>query len=170
MELGELARILHEQRLALPSFLEDCTWDMLEQMSGPDTAKVMHSMAKLHESAKLGKSSDKVLLGAMQGRATATAWELEPQDVANVLWALATMEEMADRRLLAAMKSRVMVTVGGYTPGEVATVLWALATMGEKSDGEITGPEEEWWDAMHSRVIDMAGGCTPGEVAKVLQV
>ena len=56
--------------------------------------------------------------------ATATAGECKPQDVANVLWALATMEEKADRGLLEAQLSTcegVAGRAGGVLHGTTGT-------------------------------------------------
>ncbi|KAJ1486216.1 hypothetical protein T484DRAFT_1790515, partial [Baffinella frigidus] len=41
--------------------------------------------------AKMGERADRGLLGAMQRQTTATAGEFKPQEVANLLWALAKM-------------------------------------------------------------------------------
>jgi len=57
------------------------------------------------------------------------AGKFNPQNVANVLWALATMGERLDRGLLEAMQRRATATAGEFNPQEVANVLWALATM-----------------------------------------
>ena len=142
-EAGELARILQEQRAVLNHIhvgaawvclvrmgggrgggdvkevveeLQDRTRDVLSQMGGREITNVMHSMAKLHTSRWLDAKMDRGLLDAMQRRATATAGEFIPQNVANVLWALATMGERADRGLLEAMQRRATATAGGVTP------------------------------------------------------
>ncbi|KAJ1470010.1 hypothetical protein T484DRAFT_1849529, partial [Baffinella frigidus] len=115
--LGELARILHEQRGVLNhihvsaawgclvriaaargagdvrealSSLEEWTRVVMGQAGGRELATVLNSMAKLHQ---LGEGGNRGLLEAMKRRATAMAGEFKPQDVANVLWALATMGE-----------------------------------------------------------------------------
>ena len=78
---------------------------------GRAIANSMHSMAKFHT---MGMRADRGLLQAMQRRATATAGEFEPQNVANVLWALAKMGERADRWLLDAMQRRATATAGEF--------------------------------------------------------
>ena len=83
--------------------LQDRTRGVHDRMDGRDIAKVMHSMAKLHQR---GLREDPGLLAAMQRRAAATAGEFSPQDVANVLWALDTMGVTADRVLLEACMIR----------------------------------------------------------------
>ncbi|KAJ1486223.1 RAP domain-containing protein, partial [Baffinella frigidus] len=97
----------------------------------------------------------------MQRRSTATAWEFQPQNVANVLWALATMGERADPGLLEAMQRRATATAWEWTPQHVGNVLWALATMGERADRVLL-------EAMQWRATATAGEFKPKEVANVL--
>ena len=141
-EAGELARILQEQREVLDHIhvsaawvclarmgggrgggevgdavdaLHDLTWGVLDQAGGRQIANVMHSMKKLDE---VGLLADPKLLEAMQRRAMATAADFKPQNVANVLWALATMGEKADRGLLEAMQRRATATAGEFRSEE----------------------------------------------------
>jgi len=78
----------------------------------------------------MGERVDRVLLAAMQTRATAAAGVFTPQAVANLMWALATMGEKANRGLLQAMQTRATEMAGGFYPQSVANLLWALAVMG----------------------------------------
>jgi hypothetical protein len=109
----------------------------------------------------MGESADRGLLVAMQKRATETVGSFKPQEVANVLWALATMGESADRGLLVAMQKRATETVGSFKPQGVANVLWALATMGESADRGLLV-------AMQRRAMVTAGELNPQGVANVL--
>ncbi|KAJ1478131.1 hypothetical protein T484DRAFT_1905100, partial [Baffinella frigidus] len=153
-EAGELARIVQEHREVLNHIhvsaawvclarigrgrdggemrevfgsLQDLTREVLGELSGRGIANVMHSMGKLK---KKGGALDGDLLKAMQRRATATAGEFNPQEVANLLWGLATMGEQADRGLLEVIQRRATATAGEFKPQEVANLVWALATMG----------------------------------------
>jgi hypothetical protein len=105
--------------------------------------------------------ADRKLLEAMQRRATATAGEFEPQNVAICLWALAKTGERADRGLLEAMQGRATATAGEFKPQEVANYLWALATMGERAGPGLL-------EAMQRRATATAGGFNPQDVANVL--
>jgi hypothetical protein len=125
---------------------------------GRAIANSMHSMAKFHT---MGMRADRGLLQAMQRRATATVGEFKPQEVSNVLWALATMGERADRGLLEAMQRRATATAGGFKPQDVANVLWALATMGERADRGLL-------EAIHRRATATAGEFKPQGIANVL--
>jgi hypothetical protein len=73
----------------------------------------------------------------MQRRATAMAGEFKPQEVSNLLWALATMAERADRGLLEAMQRRATATAGKFTPQGVSNLLWALVVLGEALEGSL---------------------------------
>jgi len=108
--------------------LQENTMDVLDQMGGRQIANVMHSMAQL---PWVDAKRDRGLLEAMQRRATDSVEEFNPQDVANVLWALAVMGEKVDRGLLDAMQGRATATAGDFAPHAIANVLWALAVMGE---------------------------------------
>ncbi|KAJ1474739.1 hypothetical protein T484DRAFT_1831139, partial [Baffinella frigidus] len=142
--LGKLAQILQKQREVLDhihvsaawgclvrigrgrgagevrdvvAVLQDRTRDVLEKMDGRGIANVMHSISKLHP---MWVPGDRGLLEAMQMRAMATAGEFKPQEVANLLWALATMGEGVDRGLLEVMQGRATATAGECNPQDVA--------------------------------------------------
>ncbi|KAJ1488566.1 hypothetical protein T484DRAFT_3613701 [Baffinella frigidus] len=149
-DLGELSSILQEQKVffnhihvsaawvclarigrgrggseatMVLTALQDQTRDVLDQMGAREIANVHHSMAKLQEGRRMAAPNDERagLLAAMQRRATATAGEFQPQSVANLLWALATMGERADRELLEAMQRRATASAGDSS-------LWTLRT------------------------------------------
>ena len=114
-DLEDLARILQEQRGVLDHIdvgaawaclarvesghserevgeivaaLQDMTRISLGQMDGREIAKVMHSMAQLHEARwvdeKVEGSPDRGLLEALQRQATAMAGQFTPQDVGRL--------------------------------------------------------------------------------------
>ena len=152
--------------------LQEKTRGMLGQMGPREISNILRSKASLHDSRSLVPSrhfsprdwkldTDRGLLEAMQTRATATAGEFDPQAIANVLWALATMGERADRELLAAMQSRATVTAGEFKPRDVANLLRALATMGERADRGLL-------EAMQARATATAEEFKPPEVANLL--
>ncbi|KAJ1487758.1 hypothetical protein T484DRAFT_1785633, partial [Baffinella frigidus] len=148
-EVGELARILQEHRGLLNQIhvsaawvclakigrgrggrevgdvlspLQEMTRDVLDQMGGREIANILHSMAKLRQMDNRGLRADRELLEAMQRRATVTAEEFKPQEVAILLWALATMGGRKDRELVEAMQRRAAATAGEFTPQEIANV------------------------------------------------
>jgi hypothetical protein len=108
----------------------------------------------------MGSKPDARLLEAMQGRATATAGDFKPQNVANLLWALATMGGKPDAHLLEAMQARATATAHHFKPQAVANLLWALATMGSKPDARLL-------EAMQARATATAGDFDPQNVANL---
>ncbi|KAJ1488559.1 RAP domain-containing protein [Baffinella frigidus] len=153
-----------EARMVLTDLKEE-TREVLHQMGARGIANVLHSMARLHDSRrkftpKEGKE-DRELLEAMQRRATATAGEFDPQNVANVLWALATMGEKVDRELLEAMQTRATATAGEFMPQNVANLMWALARMGERADSGLL-------EAMQRRATVTVVGFKPQAIANLL--
>ena len=70
----------------------------------------------------MGERADRGLLKAMQRRATATAGEFKPPNVANLLWGLAMMGEKTDWGLLEAMQSRKCLCTAGV--GGWGDVVW----------------------------------------------
>jgi hypothetical protein len=101
------------------------------------------------------------LLEAMQRQAMATAGDFKPQNVANVVWALATMGVKPAAGLLEAMQRQAMATAGDFNPHNVANLAWALATMGVK-------PAAGLLEAMQGRARATAGDFKPQEVANLL--
>jgi hypothetical protein len=63
----------------------------------------------------------------MQQQATATADDFEPQGVANVLWALATMGIEPQPRLLQTLQRQATATADDFNNQNVANVLWSMA-------------------------------------------
>jgi hypothetical protein len=185
--IDDLARILHEHRKALDHIhvsaawvcvarigsgrgagdvmdaveaLQDRTWDVLDEMDDRGISNSMHSMAKLYQ-RKERVQFDQGLLEAMQLRAATMTTGFDPQQVGNVLWALATVKVRADRGLLEAMQRRATATAGEFKPQNVSNVLWALATMAERADRGLL-------EAMQRQATATAREFHPQGVANVL--
>jgi hypothetical protein len=116
-------------------------------------------MAKMH--ARGGKVADDELEGELLARAVATAGDFDPQGVANLLWALATMGSKPDARLLEAMQGRATATADDFKPQEVANLLWALATMGSK-------PGARLLEAIQARATATVGKFIPVDVVHLM--
>ena len=138
--------------------LQDRTRDFQELFEGREIATMLHSKAKL---LQMGVPPDRGLLEALQRRAMATVVDFNPQEVSNVLWAMAKMGERVDRGLLEALQRRATVSAGEYKPQNVANVLWALATMGERADRGLL-------EAMQGRAMATAWEGTPQHIANML--
>jgi hypothetical protein len=66
----------------------------------------------------------------MRERAVKTADAFNPQAVANLMWALATMGLGADEGLARAMRERAVKTADAFNPQAVANLMWSLAVSG----------------------------------------
>ena len=103
----------------------------------------------------------KRLTGKLMARALAIAGDFKPQDVSNILWALATLDIRPEPRLLEAMQRRALATEHDFIAHNVAMLLWALATMGIE-------PEPFLLKAMQRRVVATADDFDPQNVSMVL--
>jgi len=93
--------------------------------------------------------------------ATTVSQSFDPQNVANTVWALATMGVTPDEKLLRAMQGRATALAGTFTPQAVANTVWALATMG-------VTPDEKLLRAMQGRATALAGEFDPQAVANTV--
>jgi len=69
-------------------------------------------------------------LWALEGRAEALACSFKSQDVANTLWAYATMGREPGAGLMRELEGRAEALAGTFTAQNVANTLWAYATWG----------------------------------------
>lgn len=91
----------------------------------------------LWASAKMAARStpDAALLAGLQERALETrAAGFGPQDLANTLWAFATLRLAADRKVLEALEERVLLTAHAFAPQHIANTLWALVSVAWECD------------------------------------
>ena len=78
---------------------------------------------------------DAALLAGLQERALETrAAGFGPQDLANTLWAFATLRLAADRKVLEALEERVLLTAHAFAPQHIANTLWALVSVAWECD------------------------------------
>ena len=91
----------------------------------------------LWASAKMAARStpDAALLAGLQERTLETrAAGFGPQDLANTLWAFATLRLAADRKVLEALEERVLLTAHAFAPQHIANTLWALVSVAWECD------------------------------------
>jgi predicted lipoprotein len=91
----------------------------------------------LWASAKMAVRStpDAALLAGLQERALETrAAGFGPQDLANTLWAFATLRLAADRKVLQALEERVLLSAHAFAPQHIANTLWALVAVAWECD------------------------------------
>ena len=65
-------------------------------------------------------------MGLLEGRAEAISGEFNSQDVANTLWAFATMGRKPGERLMGQLEGRAEAISGEFNAQAVTTTLWSI--------------------------------------------
>eukprot|EP00961_Rhodomonas_salina_P143225 1927100-Rhodomonas_salina.1 len=81
----------------------------------------------------MGLRAEAGLVSAMSGRAMRTVDEFKPQNVANLMWAYATMGLQAEAGLMSAMSKQAIWTAGKFDAQNAANLMWALSVLDEKA-------------------------------------
>jgi len=97
----------------------------------------------------------------LEGRAEAIAGTLTAQDVANTLWAYATMGCQPGAGLMRELEGRAEAIADTFKSQDVANTLWAYATMGQEPGARLISELE-------GRVQALAGTFKAQEVANTL--
>jgi hypothetical protein len=66
------------------------------------------------------------MMGQLEGRAEAIAGEFNSQDIANTMWAYATMGTMPGERLMGKLEGRAEAISGEFNSQGIANTLWAI--------------------------------------------
>ena len=69
-------------------------------------------------------------MSALEERAASTAGEFDPQAVANLVWAWATMRHTPRPAAMSALEERAASTAGEFVPQNVANLVWAVERLG----------------------------------------
>ena len=107
-----------------------------------NVATACHLLAKMHSQARRlrnrmqsrgqsggeGRDVGQAFL-ALLARASVTVDSFKPQNVANLMWALATLGVEPGAELATAMSRRAVASAGEFKPQEVANLMWALAVI-----------------------------------------
>ena len=109
--------------------LHEIVKDQVDDFNHVNVATALHTMARLTRGTRrtANTSAHQLTIQALSRRARDTAEAFNPQNVANTLWALATMGEKPERELLGALLRRARDTAEAFNPQGVANTLWALA-------------------------------------------
>jgi very-short-patch-repair endonuclease/precorrin-6B methylase 2 len=97
----------------------------------------------------------------MSSEAVAKAKDFNPQNIANLLWALATSGVSPNAALVQAMSSEAVAKAKAFNPQDIANLLWALATLG-------VSPSAALVQAMSSEAVAKAKAFKPQEIANLL--
>jgi hypothetical protein len=100
-------------------------------------------------------------LPELERRAEATAGDFNSQEVANTVWAYATMGRKPGERLMVQLERRAEVISEDFYPQGIANTLWAYATMGRK-------PGELLMGQLERRAEAISREFKPQEVAQML--
>lgn len=118
--------------------------------------------AAVAEVGKFRTNEERGVVEALAKRAGAVVNDLTSQGVANIGWALASLDLGANRwdvwRLLL---ERAFMLAEEFKPQEVAGFTWALATVGERGS-------EQLWASMSQQAQKLAGEFMPQELAGLM--
>jgi predicted small integral membrane protein len=142
----------------LVRMLQELTESQMPKMDGRGVSNILHAIAKAKAA---DTASMKQLVQKLMANAASVLQSFDPQDVANTVWALATMGVTPEAGLLRAMQGRATAVAGEFNPQEVANTVWALATMG-------VTPEAGLLRAMQGRATALAGEFKPQAVANTV--
>ena len=95
-------------------------------------ANVLHSMAKARYRPANGTFSS-----ALEGQAEAVIGLFNAQEVANTVWAYATMKRQPGKGLMRALEGQTAAIAGTFNAQDVANMLWAYATMGQEPGSRV---------------------------------
>ena len=100
-------------------------------------------------------------LDALKVRALIKSSTFKPQEVANLMWALAALNCKPDAALTDAMLTRALFTMKGFAPQHLANLAWAIATLG-------IIPSTEFFEALSMRSVTVSCYFKPQEIANLL--
>ena len=151
MNVGTAFRKLLQSRR-----LEAAALRTIDAFEAQQVANILHIIAKTRYSPR-----DQSLVPQLDGRAEALAGTFKAQDVANTLWAYATMGREPGAGMMRALEGRAEALAGSFIAQGVANTLWAYATMGRE-------PGTGLLRALEGRAEAVAGTFKAQEVANTL--
>ena len=137
-------------------------------LSAVNVATACNRMAKLTPHNERGKRmlssrNENVLQSAIHDlltRALEVSEEFKPQELSNLMWALAKLDITPGAELHMAISRRAVATAMHFNPQNVTNMLWSLATLGIQ-------PEPELMSALSRRAKKTVGEFTPQGVANM---
>ena len=85
--------------------------------------------------------------------------DFNPQDIANTLWAFATLGQQPSDALMVGMKKHAVLVQGSFSPQ--ANTLWAFATLGQQ-------PSQALVAVITKQAVAVQGDFKPQEIANTL--
>jgi len=117
--------------------LEEAVLRTINVFGTQELANIMHAMAKAHYTP-----TNPLVLGPLEQHTEALADTFNTQDVANTIWAYATMGREPGAGLMRVLEGRAEALAGTFKAQGVANTLWAYATMGRTA---ATAPRRLFW-------------------------
>ena len=106
--------------------LEAAALRTIDAFGAQAVANTLHIMAKSRY-----RPWDRTLVPELEGRAEALAGSFKAQEVANTLWAYATMGREPGAGVMRGLEGRAEALAGTFNAQDVANTLWAYATRHE---------------------------------------
>ena len=136
--------------------LEAAALRTIDAFGAQQICNTLHIMAKTRY-----RPWDLTLVPELEGRAEALAGTFNAQNVANTLWAYATMGREPGAGVMKGLEGRAEALGGMFNAQNVANLLWAYATMGRE-------PGVGMMRALEGRAEALAGTFNAQEVANTL--
>ena len=109
----------------------------MQDFEARQIANMLHAMAKAHY-----RPANGTFVSELERHAETVIGLFCAQDLANTLWAYATMKCQPGKGLMRALEGQTEAIAGTFNAQEVANTLWAYATMGlEPGEGVMRGLE-----------------------------
>ena len=105
-------------------------WAVLQ---APEVAMLVHRAARLHADVSAPRPSP-AFWAACEDSLVAQRHGLQPRDVANVMWALATLAWQPGDQLQGALRMQLEHAAPAMRAQELAVTVWAVARLGMSSD------------------------------------
>lgn len=118
--------------------IESSTGDAVSFMSAQELANFCWGYAKLRRefvnrktcTDSINDNSALELLNCVSLRAERIIHEMDQQNLANIMWALAVLDHMPSRGVWALLEHRLVDIIATLTPQSLSNVLWAYGTLG----------------------------------------
>lgn len=104
--------------------LEEAYVKMLPSAGAREACEALRAIAKAQY-----QPANSSLLGMLEQRAEHTAGEAAARDLANCLWAFATLQRKPPARLLTLLEVRIEQTAANAAPADIGDTLWAYASL-----------------------------------------
>ena len=148
---------LHSAHEEVQDVLEQVLCEQHVQRFGArQCSNILHTLAKTRRQRPCEN-----ILGALEARALEVQGDFNPQNIANTLWAFATLGKQPDDRLVVGLTARAVEMQGDFNPQEIANTLWAFSTLGRQ-------PNDELVAQLMARAVEVQGDFNPQDIANTL--